>query len=203
MKIKKIVLASQNAKKIQEIRDILSPLSIELSSAKALGIPDIEETGQTFIENAILKARHVASHVPYPVIADDSGLVVDALKGAPGIYSARYAGSRATNDQRIAKLLRALANVHDDHRLAYFYSAIVFFRYANDPMPIIAQGLWQGSILKAPIGTHGLGYDPIFYVPTHNVSAAQLEPAIKNKLSHRYRALAQLMEQLVNLQLTL
>jgi XTP/dITP diphosphohydrolase len=196
LKIKKIVLASHNAKKIQEMRAILNTLSIELVSASQVGIDDIEETGQTFIENALLKARHVACAVPYPVIADDSGLVVEALNGAPGIYSARYAGKSANNDQRIEKLLQALAHVPDESRTAYFYSAIVFMRSASDPMPIIGQGVWKGSILKAPIGNYGLGYDPVFYVPTHKMSVAQLKPSIKNKLSHRYQALKQLLVQL-------
>jgi len=196
MPIKKIVLASHNEKKIQEMRDILKPLPIELLSAKEFDIGEIEETGQTFIENALIKAQHVAEIVEYPVIADDSGLVVDALKGAPGIYSSRYAGENATNDQRIAKLLQALENISTESRTAYFYSAVVFMRYANDPMPIVGQGIWKGSILEKPIGHYGLGYDPVFYVPTHQMSAAELEPAIKNKLSHRYQALMQLIAQL-------
>lgn len=196
MQIKKIVLASHNGKKIQEMRDILKPLSIELLSAKELAINEIEETGQTFIENALIKARHVAEIVQCPVIADDSGLVVEALKGAPGIYSSRYAGENATNGQRIAKLLKALKNVSIESRTAYFYSAVVFMRYPKDVMPIIGQGIWKGYILEKPIGRYGLGYDPVFYVPTHQMSAAQLEPAIKNKLSHRYQALLQLIKQL-------
>jgi XTP/dITP diphosphohydrolase len=189
-------LASHNAKKIKELKDILAVLSVELLSADDFNIPAIEETGLTFIENALLKARHVAIYVKYPVIADDSGLVVRALKGEPGVYSSRYAGENASDAERIDKLLQALQGVPQDQREAYFYSCVVMLRHDKDPMPLMGEGVWKGSILTQPVGTHGLGYDPVFYVPTHGCSAAELEPVIKNKMSHRYQALKQLISRL-------
>ena len=178
------------------MKAILSVLPVELLPAKTFNIPEVEETGETFIENALLKARHASHFSNYPAIADDSGLVVEHLNGVPGIYSARYAGFDATNEERIDKLLQALKGVPDDKRTAYFYSAVVFVRHAKDPIPIIGQGVWKGKILTKPVGTHGLGYDPVFYVHTHHCSAAELKPEIKNQLSHRYCAITQLVSQL-------
>jgi XTP/dITP diphosphohydrolase len=176
------------------MRDMLEHLPIQVLSAKDFNLTAPEETGRTFLENALLKARYAAERVGYPVVADDSGLVVTALNGDPGIYSARYAGMGASSTDCMNKLLRQLQHVND--RDAFFYSAVVLMRHSSDPMPMIGQGLWKGRILTQPSGTHGLGYDPIFYVPTHDCSAAELEPDVKNKLSHRYQAFQQLMQSM-------
>ena len=158
-----------------------------------LGVTDADETGLSFVENAIIKARHACAATGLPAMADDSGIEVDALNGQPGIYSARYAGVGATDQMNNDKLLAALADVAIEKRNARFQCVIVFMRHAEDPMPFISQGTWEGRILFSPSGTNGFGYDPLFYVPTHGCASAELEPAIKNSISHRGQALRQLL----------
>ncbi len=191
----KVVLASQNAGKIQEFGELLGNKNIEIVPQNTLGIEEIEETGLSFIENALLKARHAAM-AGYPALADDSGLVVPALNGAPGIYSARYAGRKATAQANIAKLLRELASTPDEKRAAYFYCVLVFMTHAQDPTPLICEGKWSGIIAKEPRGEYGFGYDPIFYLADINKTAAELPLTYKNKVSHRAIALKLLMEKL-------
>jgi XTP/dITP diphosphohydrolase len=194
----KLVLATGNQGKLAELRQLLEGTGIQVLPQSDFDVPDAEETGLSFIENAILKARHAAAHTGLPAIADDSGIEVDALDGAPGIYSARYAGrhgdSRANND----KLLAALAGLPEGERGARFYCVMVFLRHAEDPTPIIAEGSWEGRILEAPRGEGGFGYDPLFFDPTLERSAAELDPTEKNRISHRARALAQLRARLVS-----
>ena len=157
---------------------------------------EAEETGLTFVENAILKARNAAQHTGLPAIADDSGLEVDALEGAPGIYSARFAGVGASDQENLEKLLADLKAVPDEQRSARFQCLMVYMRHAKDPTPLIFQGTWEGRILHAPRGDNGFGYDPVFFVPTHNCSSAELEPDVKNCLSHRGQALRKLVAAL-------
>ncbi len=189
-----LVLASGNAGKIKELQALLSTYS--LIPQTQFNVSEIEETGTTFVENAILKARHAARISKLPAIADDSGLVVATLNDAPGIYSARYAGQGATNVENITKLLRELDGVPLTQRHAYFFCVLVLMRHVDDPCPIIAQGRWDGYILEQPQGEYGFGYDPIFGVSTHNCSAAELPFDIKNSLSHRGKALSQLQREL-------
>ncbi len=200
--MKRIVLASGNVGKAREISEMLANYRIEVLPQSAFDIIEVEETGLTFVENALLKARNAAAHSGLPAIADDSGLEVDALRGAPGIYSARYAGSGASDRDNIAKLLAALANMTDvadapgAQYTARFQCLMVYMKHAHDPTPIICQGTWEGRILLEPRGTQGFGYDPVFFVQTHNCSAAELPPEIKNSLSHRGQALRQLLAAL-------
>ncbi len=189
----KIVLASTNPDKLNEIQALLTPLKYELVLQSDLNIPEIEETGLSFIENALLKARHAAECSQLPAIADDSGLVVEYLHGAPGIYSARYAPSTVERNQ---KLLNALEGVPAAQRGAHYYCAAVWIKHALDPSPLIGLGRWEGRILSSPQGTQGFGYDPLFYVPTHQCSAAELDPREKNQISHRAQAFADLRYQL-------
>ena len=196
MSNKHIVLATANPGKVKEIKQLLRGVAINVSPQMAFSVPEIEETGLTFIENALLKARNVAIHTDLPAIADDSGLVVGALNGAPGIRSARYAGSNATNAENISKLVDAIRLVPEEKRAAYFICVMVYLRYADDPDPIITKGVWQGNILTEPQGARGFGYDPIFWVPTHQCSSAQLSPEVKNQLSHRGHALRSLVKKL-------
>lgn len=185
----KIVLASNNPKKLTELQAVL-PTSYELQSVGEYESP--EETGTTFVENAIIKARYVAELTGCATMADDSGLEVDYLMGRPGIYSSRFAGEDATDDENNQKLLDALKDVSVDQRQARFRCVIVYLRYALDPMPIIASGTWEGLILTKPQGTHGFGYDPLFYLPKLKVTSAELSPQEKNQLSHRGQAVRQL-----------
>lgn len=189
----RIVLASNNRAKTEELAALLANLPVELVSQAEFKIPAAKETGLTFVENAILKARHAAAHTGLPAIADDSGLEVDALRGAPGVYSARYAGADASEGDNNAKLLAALANVADTKRGARFRCVVVYLRHAKDPAPIIGEGVWEGKILRASRGQRGFGYDPLFYVPTHHCASAELSAAIKNRISHRGRALRRLV----------
>ena len=189
----KIVLASHNAGKIREFRELLIPFNLDVVPQAELQVEEPEETGLSFIENALLKARHAALHTGLPAIADDSGLAVAALAGQPGIYSARYAGVKASADQNIQKLLAQLNAVPDEKRCAYFYCALAFITHADDPTPLICTGKWHGKILKMPKGTKGFGYDPVFYVPDYNMTAAELPADVKNKISHRGMALASLL----------
>ncbi len=194
--MKKVVLASNNAGKIREFNQLLQPFAFELVTQASLGVDEIEETGATFIENALLKARHAARVTGLPAIADDSGLLVDCLNGAPGIYSARYAGKDATATDNIEKLLGALKEVHDENRHAAFYCVLVFLQKHDDPAPVISDGRWPGIILREPKGTSGFGYDPIFYLPELGHTAAELAPLVKNRLSHRGIALTALVNAL-------
>ncbi|HOX70510.1 MAG: RdgB/HAM1 family non-canonical purine NTP pyrophosphatase [Dokdonella sp.] len=192
----KLVLASGNAGKLVEIREVLADLSVTLISQAELGVDDAEETGATFVENAILKARHAARLTGLPALGDDSGLCVDALDGAPGLLSARYAGSHGDSAGNISKLLDVLKDVPEARRTAHFFCVIVLLRHAEDPAPLIAEGRWHGRILHAPQGNGGFGYDPIFFDPQRNASAAELESAVKNRISHRGQALGHLRELL-------
>ena len=192
----KIVLASNNAGKLKELQSMLAPLGLELLSQKDFELPSIEETGLSFVENAILKARYVAKETGFPAIADDSGLCVDALGGSPGIYSARFAGESATDELNNQKLLNELADVKDSQRGAHFRCALALVRHANDPIPVICEGVWHGRILHTLCGTNGFGYDPLFYVDELGKASAELDSEIKNKHSHRAKALALLIKQL-------
>ena len=189
-----VVLASGNAGKLREFREVLAPLAVQLKSQAEFAVPEVEETGLCFVENAIIKARAAAQHCQLPAIADDSGLEVDYLNGAPGIHSARYSGKgdRANN----AKLLQALAGVPEQQRSARFQCVLVYMRHALDPTPLICQASWEGLILLQPRGEYGFGYDPLFYVPEHQCSSAELAPEVKNRISHRAKASAQLFEAL-------
>ncbi len=175
---------------------MLAGLSIEVVSQRELGIEDAEETGLSFVENAILKARHASLASGLPAIADDSGLEVDALDGAPGIYSARYAGPDATDEHNNHKLLKALSGLLPEQRTARFQCLLVYLRHAKDSTPLICQGTWEGRILEAPRGNNGFGYDPLFWVTEQACSSAELPPEKKNQLSHRGQALRRLLEQL-------
>jgi XTP/dITP diphosphohydrolase len=192
----RLALASNNRGKLAEMRTILADLDVELVAQAELGIDDIEETGATFVENALLKARHVARVSGCPAIGDDSGLCVDALGGAPGLYSARYAGGHGDSAANIAKLLDALRDVPAQARAAHFHCTIVLLRSASDPAPLIAEGHWHGRILDVPRGSGGFGYDPVFLDQTHGASAAELDPATKNRISHRGLALGKLRDLL-------
>ncbi|HEY8094518.1 MAG TPA: RdgB/HAM1 family non-canonical purine NTP pyrophosphatase [Methylobacter sp.] len=185
--LNKIVLASGNPGKIREIQAILAEHPIVPQSE--FNVIDAEESGATFVENAILKARNAALHCKLPAIADDSGLVVDVLDGAPGVISARYAGVGANDQDNLDKLLRELEGVPDELRTARFICVMVFMEHANDPCPVIAQGVWEGWILDHAVGENGFGYDPVFWVPEQGCTSAELSAAVKNSLSHRGKAL--------------
>jgi len=196
--MQKFVLASNNKGKLREFNDMFSSMSITVLPQADFDIEEIEETGLSFVENAILKARNAALHSGLPAIADDSGIEVDALKGAPGIYSARYAGADASDAENLNKLLQALEGVPTEKRTARFQCLLVYIRHENDPTPVICQGTWEGKILEAPQGENGFGYDPAFFVPDYNCSSAELTREVKNSLSHRAKALKLLAGQLVN-----
>ncbi|SDY28815.1 RdgB/HAM1 family non-canonical purine NTP pyrophosphatase [Lysobacter enzymogenes] len=195
----KLVLASSNAGKLVELRELLGDTGIEPVAQSDLGVEDIEETGSTFVENALLKARHACAVTGLPALADDSGICVDALGGAPGLYSARYAGRHGDNEANIDKLLAALKDVPDERRGAHFYAVIVALRHAGDPRPIIAEGLWNGRILHQRQGSRGFGYQPVFLDTEHGISAGEIDDALKNRVSHRARALAALRARLPEL----
>lgn len=192
----KIVLASSNAGKVREINQLLAQQQIQVIPQSEFDTPEAEETGLTFVENAILKARNAARHSGLPAIADDSGIEVDALRGAPGIYSARFAGSACDDQANNEKLLADLKGVEDEARTARFQCVLVYLRHADDPTPIICQGTWEGRILRAEQGANGFGYDPLFLVPEQRCSSAELTPEQKNVLSHRGQALRKLMAAL-------
>jgi XTP/dITP diphosphohydrolase len=185
---REIVLATGNSGKIREIKEMLADLGVTVLSQSQFGIKEAEETASTFVENALIKARHAAAWTKRPVLADDSGLEVDALDGAPGVHSAYYAGRRASDRENMEKLLRDLSHVPEAQRTARFHCVMVFLRHPEDPTPLICYGIWEGRILFEPRGTKGFGYDPVFYVPTHGCSAAELPPEVKNHLSHRGQA---------------
>ena len=189
----RIVLASSNPGKWQEISQLLAPLELDLVSQTCFAFPEAEETGLSFVENALLKARLACHHTGLPAIADDSGLEVDALKGQPGIYSSRYAGPDANDRDNLEKLLADLSGVPTAQRGARFQCLMVYLAHEHDPTPIICQGTWEGRILEEARGTGGFGYDPVFYVPTHDCASAELPAAVKNRLSHRAQALQRLV----------
>ncbi|MDB5988460.1 MAG: xanthosine triphosphate pyrophosphatase [Nevskia sp.] len=194
--MQQVVLASHNRKKLAELQALLQPLGWSARTVAEFSAAVPEETAPSFVENALLKARHAAQVSGLPAIADDSGLEVDALKGAPGVYSARYAGAAASDADNNRKLLDALHDVPAAQRGARFIAALVFLRHADDPVPLIAVGAWRGRILEVSQGGHGFGYDPLFYVPEQGCSAAELDAALKNRISHRAQAMARLLELL-------
>ena len=196
----KIVLATGNQGKVNELSSLLAIHQLEIVPQSDFNVPEVAETGTTFVENAIIKARHAAKITGLPAIADDSGLEVDALNGAPGVYSARYAcdiaGEQVTDDDNTNKLLEALKNTPDDQRSARFHCVLVYMKHEHDPTPIICHGVWQGSISRTKQGEQGFGYDPVFWQADLQLSSAQLPRDIKNRLSHRGQALAQLVDKL-------
>ena len=193
---RKLVLASSNAGKLAELRPLLAGAGFELLPQGELGVGDIEETGLSFVENALLKARHASAGTGLPALADDSGLVVPALGGAPGLYSARYAGPHGDSAANIEKLLGELAGRPDADRRAYFHCTLVLLRHERDPQPLIAEGSWHGRILEVRCGEGGFGYDPVFLPDGHAQSVAELAPALKHRISHRGQALAALRARL-------
>jgi XTP/dITP diphosphohydrolase len=194
--MKRLVLASSNAGKLAELQPLLADAGYELVTQGALGISDAIEDGKTFVENALIKARHACLGSGLPALADDSGIVVDALDGAPGLLSARYAGAHGDAAGNNRKLLAELQGLPEAKRSARFVAVLVLLRHADDPLPLIAQGTWEGRILSAPRGENGFGYDPLFFDPLLGRGAAELEPALKNEVSHRGKALAQLRQLL-------
>ena len=197
--IRQLVIASGNRGKLAEFERLFDGSGIACVAQGQLGVADTEETGLTFVENALLKARNAAQATGLPALADDSGLCVDALGGAPGLHSARYAGIHGDAAANIAKLLDAMRDVPVPRRSARFHAVIVLLRAADDPQPLIAEGAWPGLILDAPRGEGGFGYDPVFLDPEHGLSAAELDPALKNRISHRGRAMASLRQRLASL----
>ncbi|OZG74267.1 non-canonical purine NTP pyrophosphatase [Hahella sp. CCB-MM4] len=192
--MEKIVLASNNAGKIKEFNRLLEPFQWQVVSQGSLNVEAVPETGLTFVENALIKARHACNVTGLPALADDSGLVVDALKGAPGIYSARYAGEDASDQNNNLKLLQALDGIPHEQRTAHFHCTLVWMQHAEDPDPIICQGHWHGHILTQPAGEGGFGYDPLFWVAEEQCASAELGPERKNQLSHRGRAVTKLLQ---------
>ena len=190
------MLASGNPGKAAEIGALLAPVGIQVTAQSAFGLAGAEETGATFVENALLKARHASAGSGLAAIADDSGLVVDALGGEPGVHSARYAGADADDAANNRKLLEALAGVEAGRRTARFVCVVVMLRHPSDPLPLVCQGTWEGTILEAPRGSGGFGYDPLFLPSGGDRSSAELQPAEKNRVSHRGRAFSELIEAL-------
>lgn len=193
---KKIVLASSNAGKLKEFQILLKDRNFEILPQSEFSVPDADETGLTFVENAIIKARNACKHSNLPALADDSGIEVDALKGAPGIYSARFSGEGANDASNNEKLLEELKGLPKIKRTARYQCVLVYMKHALDPTPVICQGSWEGYILDKPVGTNGFGYDPLFFVPTHNCSSAQLSREVKNSISHRAVAMQKLFKDL-------
>jgi XTP/dITP diphosphohydrolase len=194
--VKGVVLASGNVGKLREMSTLLEPLGFDLVTQSSLGIQPVAETGTTFIENALIKARHAARVAQLPAISDDSGIEVDGLGGRPGVHSARFAGENATDHENLQKLLAEMHGVHPEFRQARYHCVIVFVREANDPDPVIAHGKWEGALALEPRGTGGFGYDPIFLPAGLHSTAAQLAPEEKNKISHRAQALLALVAEL-------
>ena len=192
----KIVLASGNKGKVAELSAMLAPLHYQVIPQTELGVVDADETGLTFIENALIKARHAALVTGLPAIADDSGLAVDVLGGAPGIYSARYAGEAASDSDNIDKLLAAMQQVPPEQRGAQFHCVLVYLRHAEDPTPLVCHGVWRGQISLSRSGSNGFGYDPVFFIPEENCTSAELSRERKQQLSHRGKALSQLIQLL-------
>ncbi|QDH71672.1 RdgB/HAM1 family non-canonical purine NTP pyrophosphatase [Marilutibacter alkalisoli] len=195
--MRRIVVASGNPGKLAEFNQLLGGSGVEFIAQGELGVEDIEETGLSFVENALLKARHAARVTGLPALADDSGICVDALDGAPGLYSARYAGEPSDAKRNIEKLLAKLAGLPDHRRGAHFHCTLVLLRHPIDPRPLVAEGEWHGRILEAPRGDGGFGYDPVFFDPGLGKAAAELPPEVKNRISHRGLALAELKKRLV------
>jgi XTP/dITP diphosphohydrolase len=193
---KTIVLASGNPGKLREFAQILKSFNFEVVPQSQFDVPDVLETGLSFVENALIKARNAAQCTGLAAMSDDSGIEVDALSGAPGIYSARFAGEGASDDDNNRLLLEKLKGVVDAQRTARYHCVIVYMQHANDPMPLICQGSWEGRILYEPRGEYGFGYDPFFFVPTHDCTSAELSPDVKNQLSHRGQALRALQCEL-------
>jgi len=193
--MKKIILASNNKGKIREFNAMLEGV-YEVVSMSDMNVEEVPEIGLTFVENALIKARNASAQSGLPALADDSGIVVDALNGAPGIYSARFTGNHGDDEANTQKVLRDMSQIPDGQRSARFWCAIVFVEHANDPTPIIIQRGWEGEILREKAGKNGFGYDPIFYVPTHSKASAELSPEIKNTISHRGKALQALLAEL-------
>lgn len=191
--MRNLVLASNNAGKLREFSALFGPLGWQLLAQAELNIPEADEPFHTFVENALTKARHASRLSGMPALADDSGLCVKALDGAPGVYSARYAGEPKSDANNNQKLTQQLANSPD--KSAYYYCVLVFVRHADDPQPIIAEGVWQGQIVELPRGQHGFGYDPHFYLPEYQKTVAELPPELKNQVSHRAKALAELIKK--------
>jgi XTP/dITP diphosphohydrolase len=191
-----IVLASNNPGKVKEVNELLADTVFHILPQSEFDVVEAEETGLTFVENAILKARNAARYTNHPVIADDSGIAVPALKGRPGIYSARYAGVGASDQENLNKLIEDISPLNEADRKAHFVCVMVFLKHAEDPMPIISQGIWEGIVMTETAGQNGFGYDPMFYVPTHDCMSAELTPDIKNQLSHRGQALTDLIKQI-------
>ncbi|MGJ0636030.1 XTP/dITP diphosphatase [Xenorhabdus bovienii] len=196
--MQKVVLATGNAGKVRELADLLTDFGLDIVAQTELGVDSADETGLTFIENAIIKARHAAAITGLPAIADDSGLSVNALGGAPGIYSARYAGIDASDRNNLEKLLEAMRDIPDEERQAQFNCVLVYLRHAEDPTPLIFHGRWSGIITHEPAGNGGFGYDPIFYVPEFSCTAAELSREQKSAVSHRGQALKMLLEAMLN-----
>lgn len=194
--MREVVLASRNAKKLKELQALIAPLGYTARLVSEFSDEEVPETAPTFVENALLKARHAARVSGLPAIADDSGLEVTALGGAPGVFSARYAGEPSDDAANNAKLLAALRDVPAAQRTARFVSALVWLRHAEDPVPMMAIGTWAGRILESAQGANGFGYDPLFWVEAHGKSSAELAPALKNRISHRARAMRSLLRQL-------
>lgn len=190
----KIVLASSNKGKLKEFDALFSPMGIAIHPQSDFNIEGADETGQTFIENSILKARHASTLSGLPAIADDSGIAVDVLHGAPGIYSARYAGEPGNDENNIAKLLKDMNSVPDANRTARFHCVLTYIQHADDPTPLLFHGQWEGLILREKRGLEGFGYDPVFYIPEEQCAAAELPLKIKNKISHRAKAMALLKQ---------
>lgn len=198
--MQKLVIATGNQGKLHELQTLLTGYAFELITQKSLNISDADETGLTFVENALIKARHAATISGLPALADDSGLCVDVMNGGPGIYSARYAGTGAKDSTNNEKLLHDLLPFRGQAPLkAQFVCVLVFLRHAHDPLPIICQGIWHGEILAAKRGEQGFGYDPLFWLPERGCSSAELEPSVKNQISHRGQAMSQLKAALINL----
>ena len=191
----RVVLASSNKGKLRELQQLLQQREVELLPQSEFGVADAEETGLSFVENAIIKARHACDFTGLPSVADDSGIEVDALNGEPGIYSARYSGvtGDGADEANNRRLLKALKNFTENERTARFRCIIVYLRHATDPVPLICQGTWEGRILTEASGSNGFGYDPIFYVPTHQCSSAELPQEVKDAISHRGQALQKLL----------
>jgi len=194
--MRKLVIASGNPGKLRELSALLEPLGYELHAQSEFDVPEAEETGTTFVENAIIKARNAAAHTGLPAIADDSGIEVDALDGAPGVYSARFSGPGADDASNNALLVEKLRDAPEQQRGARYRAVLVYMRHAADPSPIICEGSWEGRIILEPRGDNGFGYDPHFWLDSHGCTSAELDPAEKNRLSHRGQALRELVERL-------
>ena len=194
--MQKIVIASGNPGKLREFQQLLSGQGLEVIPQSAFNVENADETGSTFVENAIIKARHACIQTGLPAIADDSGIEVDALCGRPGVYSARYSGVGASDEDNNQKLLAELASVPTEKRTARYHAVLAYMRHAQDPTPILCHGIWEGIILTEARGKNGFGYDPLFYVPSHNCTAAELEKAEKNRISHRGLAMKELLLRL-------